>query len=38
MGVVSFTLLLLYPPGERVLGAHWIVDWVGPKVGMEAAK
>jgi len=24
------------PTGERVPGTHWIRDWVGPRVGLDA--
>jgi hypothetical protein len=33
--VVSFTPRSLYPPGERVLGTHWIGGWVDPRAGVE---
>jgi hypothetical protein len=26
------------PPGERALGTHWIVGWVGPSVSLQAVE
>jgi len=35
MGVVSFTLRLLYPCGNDT-GTHWIGGWVNPRDGLDA--
>jgi hypothetical protein len=27
-----------FTPGERAAGIHWIVDWMGPRAGLDVGK